>query len=96
MLPKDAHVAMEKSGRGYSAAEWGLRWLWNQPQVTCVLSGMNSLEMVAENIRIASEMTVGQFTDEDFETIEKIKTAIRKKKKSDVRDAVIACLVPKV
>ena len=81
MLPKDAHVAMEKSGRGYSAAEWGLRWLWNQPQVTCVLSGMNSSEMVAENIRIASEMTVGQFTDEDFETIEKIKTAIRKKEK---------------
>lgn len=81
MLPKEAHEAIAKSGRGYTAAEWGLRWLWDQPGVTCVLSGMNSSEMVAENIRIASEMTVGQFTEADFQTIEEIKKAIRKKEK---------------
>ncbi|MCI5958370.1 MAG: aldo/keto reductase [Lachnospiraceae bacterium] len=81
MLPKEAHEAIEKSERGYTAAEWGLRWLWNQPGVTCVLSGMNSSEMVAENIRIASDMTVDQFTEADFETIEEIKKAIRKKEK---------------
>lgn len=81
MLPKEAHEAIAKSERGYTAAEWGLRWLWDQPGVTCVLSGMNSSEMVAENIRIASEMTVGQFTEADFETIEEIKKAIRKKEK---------------
>ena len=81
MLRKEAHEAIEKSERGYTAAEWGLRWLWNQPGVTCVLSGMNSSEMVAENIRIASDMTVDQFTEADFETIEEIKKAIRKKEK---------------
>lgn len=81
MLPKEAHEAIAKSDRGYTAAEWGLRWLWNQPGVTCVLSGMNSSEMVAENIRIASEMTVGQFTETDFQTIEEIRKAIRKKEK---------------
>ncbi len=81
MLPKEAHEAIAKSERGYTAAEWGLRWLWDQPGVTCVLSGMNSSEMVAENIRIASEMTVGQFTEADFQTIEEIKKAIRKKEK---------------
>ena len=31
-------------------AEWAFRWLWNQLEVTCVLSGMNSLEMVQENV----------------------------------------------
>ena len=81
MLPKEAHEAIAKSDRGYTAAEWGLRWLWDQPGVTCVLSGMNSSEMVAENIRIASEMTVGQFTETDFQTIEEIRKAIRKKEK---------------
>lgn len=81
MLPKEAHEAIAKSDRGYTAAEWGLRWLWDQPGVTCVLSGMNSSEMVAENIRIASEMTVGQFTETDFRTIEEIRKAIRKKEK---------------
>ena len=81
MLPKEAHEAIAKSDRGYTAAEWGLRWLWDQPGVTCVLSGMNSSEMVAENIRIASEMTVGQFMETDFQTIEEIRKAIRKKEK---------------
>lgn len=81
MLPDDAKKAMEESPRDYSAAEWGLRWLWDQPGVTCVLSGMNSSEMVAENVRIASEMTVGQFTETDFATIEKIKEAIKTKEK---------------
>lgn len=81
MLPKEAHEAIAKSDRGYTAAEWGLRWLWDQLGVTCVLSGMNSSEMVAENIRIASEMTVGQFTETDFQTIEEIRKAIRKKEK---------------
>lgn len=81
MLPKEAHEAIAKSDRGYTAAEWGLRWLWDQPGVTCVLSGMNSSEMVEENIRIASEMTVGQFTETDFQTIEEIRKAIRKKEK---------------
>lgn len=81
MLPKEAHEAIAKSDRGYTAAEWGLRWLWDQPGVTCVLSGMNSSEMVAENIRIASEMTVGQLTETDFQTIEEIRKAIRKKEK---------------
>lgn len=77
MLPDEAKKAIKESERGYSAAEWGLRWLWDQPGVTCVLSGMNSSEMVAENIRIASEMTVGEFTKTDFATIEKIRTAIK-------------------
>ena len=62
--------------RGWSAAEWGFRWLYNQSEVTCVLSGMNSLEMVDENCRVASEVEAGEFTDKDFELIEGIKKSI--------------------
>ena len=36
-----------------SPAEWGFRWLWDQREVTCVLSGMNSLDMVRENTATA-------------------------------------------
>jgi len=81
MLPADAGKAMEKSGRGWSPAEWGLRWLYNQPEVTVVLSGMNSLEMVRENCRIASEADAGCLTERDFAVLEKVKTAIRAKEK---------------
>ncbi len=47
--------------------EWGLRWLWNQPEITVVLSGMNSLEMVEENCRIASAVRAYELTEEDFQ-----------------------------
>ncbi|MCR5214596.1 MAG: aldo/keto reductase [Eubacterium sp.] len=76
MLPTAAKKAMKDSGRNWSPAEWGLRWLWNQPEVTCVLSGMNSMEMVDENCRIASDAQVGHFTEADFDTIEKVRSSI--------------------
>jgi hypothetical protein len=80
-LPPGAKKVIEGSPRGWSPAEWGLRWLWNQPEVTVVLSGMNSDEMVAENIRTASQATVGSFTEEDFALIEEIRREIRKTEK---------------
>ena len=80
-LPKKAKEALAASGRGYSPAELGLRWLWDQKGVTCVLSGMNSVQMVAENIRIASDAEAGSFTDEDFRLVEEIKTIIREREK---------------
>ncbi|MBQ1881352.1 MAG: aldo/keto reductase, partial [Lachnospiraceae bacterium] len=66
-LPEKAKEELKKSGTGYTAAELGLRWLWDQPEVTCVLSGMNSREMIEENIRIASEADPGCFSDKDHE-----------------------------
>lgn len=74
-LPKAAQEALDADPKHRSAAELGLRWLWNQPEVTCVLSGMNSLEMVEENIRVASEAAVGEFTAEDEALIDTIRRA---------------------
>ena len=80
-LPAGARKAIEASPRGWSPAGWGLRWLYNQPEVTVVLSGMNSDEMVAENIRTASEAQAGAFNQEDFALIDHIRAEIRKKEK---------------
>ena len=80
-LPEKAKKVLASDGNGYSPAEIGLRWLWNQPEVTCVLSGMNSEEMITENIRIASEAGAGQFTEADFAAVEKIKAILREKEK---------------
>ena len=71
-----ARELLAAEGRGRSAAEWGLRWLWNQPGVTCVLSGMNSLEMVRENCRIADLARPGEITEADFALIARLKEAI--------------------
>ncbi len=81
MLPEDAKSAMRSSGRSWTPAEWGLRWLFDQPEVTVVLSGMNSAEMVAENCRIASETVPGSMTEADFAVLEKVKKAINNNEK---------------
>ena len=67
-------VARDPGGRG--AAEIALRWLWNQPEVTCVLSGMNSMAMLEENCRIASESTPGMLSDGEMENIGELRKAI--------------------
>ena len=81
LLPAGAKKAIAAHSRGWTAAQWGLHWLYNQPEVTVVLSGMNSPEMVEENVRTADDACVGAFTDADFALIEQIRQEIRKTEK---------------
>ncbi len=74
-LPKKAVEAFTESSRGYSAAEWALRWLLNQKEISVILSGMNSMEMLKENIKIASEAEADSMTPGDLATIAKVKKA---------------------
>lgn len=80
-LPEKAKKAIAQHPHGWSAAEWGLRWLYNQPEVTVVLSGMNSVAMVEENCRIASEAPAESWTRAEFDFIEEIKKEINAKEK---------------
>ena len=77
MLPQDAKDVIEASGRGWSPAEWSFRWLYDQPEVTVVLSGMNTLDMVRENCRTADSARAGAFTDADRDVLRRVTEAIR-------------------
>jgi predicted aldo/keto reductase-like oxidoreductase len=76
-LPEKAvHVfknANEELGAKRSPAEWGLDWVWNQPEPTVVLSGMSSLPMVEENIRSASRAEVGCLSTQELTVIESVR-----------------------
>lgn len=80
-LPEQAKNVLACDSKGYTPAELGLRWLWDQPEVTCVLSGMNSERMINENIRIASQAEPGHLTLEDMQIVEQIKQIIRQREK---------------
>jgi predicted aldo/keto reductase-like oxidoreductase len=69
---------MQENERGWSPAAWAFRWLYNQPEVTVVLSGMNSLEMVAENLETADTARAGDLREEDLALIAKVRELIRK------------------
>ena len=81
MLPPAALEAMRRSGRNWSGAEWAFRWLYDQPEVTVVLSGMNSLDMVRENCRVADETMPGSLTEADRRTLSEVSARIREREK---------------
>ena len=80
-LPEKAMKLFNEYEVKRTPAEWAFRWLWNQPEVTCVLSGMNSLEMVNENIRNASTSAVNEFTEKDEALLKNVVDAINEKMK---------------
>ncbi len=79
-LPEKANELLKKEST-YTPAELSLRWLWDQSGVTCVLSGMNSEEMVNENCMTASRAETGHFKQREHELVEKIVGMIREREK---------------
>ncbi|HUN53820.1 MAG TPA: aldo/keto reductase [Smithella sp.] len=59
-------------------AEWALRWVWNHPEVTVVLSGMNEETHIAENIAIAQTAYPNSLDENELYLIEKVAQAYRK------------------
>jgi len=80
-LPEKAKKLFEEYEIKRTPAEWSFRWLWNQPEVTCVLSGMNSIEMVQENVKNASTAKIGEFTEKDDKILQEVVKAINEKMK---------------
>ncbi len=61
------------ASRQASPADWALQWLWSQPEVGVVLSGMNTMEQVEQNIASASQSAVGRLTAADNALIEQVR-----------------------
>lgn len=55
-----------------SPAEWGFKFLWNNPMINLVLSGMSTLEQVDDNIRIASETKPHSLTEGEIQLIDEV------------------------
>jgi hypothetical protein len=79
LLPDEAKQLFADYAVRRSPAEWALRWLWNQPEVTCVLSGMNSLDMVRENVQTASTAQAGELTQADEALLQSVVQIINRK-----------------
>ncbi|HVM70660.1 MAG TPA: aldo/keto reductase [Anaerolineales bacterium] len=57
-------------------AEWALQWLWNQPEVSLVLSGMSTLEQVQENLRSASVSGVGRLGSDEVGLVARVRDVV--------------------
>lgn len=54
-------------------ADWALQWLWNQPEVSVVLSGMSTMQHVTENVESASNSGVGTLTVEELAVVDRVR-----------------------
>ncbi len=75
--PAEAQAVFDEAQRDWTPAEWALNWLWDQLEVSIVLSGMGSAEQVEANVRAAGESGVGTFTAEDHTVIDRAREAFR-------------------
>jgi len=55
-------------------ADWGLRWLWNQAEVSIVLSGMSAMQHVTENIASAENARINSLTEPELALIDRVRT----------------------
>jgi predicted aldo/keto reductase-like oxidoreductase len=74
-----------------SPAEWALRWVWNRPEITVVLSGMNEEDQFEENLRIASQATPNSMDAEELSVIQRVEQLYRESMKVDC-DGCAKCM----
>lgn len=75
-LPEEAKRIFAEHTPKFTPAQWSFRWLWNQPEVTVVLSGMNTDEMVRDNMETASSVKIGELTGADEGMLQNVIRAI--------------------
>ena len=80
-LPSDVLNVFRDSGKNRSPAEWALRWVWNHPEVTLLLSGMNSMPVLEENISVASGAIPDMLTAEELSIFKKAREMISRRLK---------------
>jgi len=77
-LPDAARKEFEKINPDRSNVDWGLRWIWNHPEVTVVLSGMNDIDQVQQNCKTAETSAANSLTDTELSAYERVLDQLRK------------------
>ena len=68
--PESIQALWDAAAKERSAADWALQWLWNQPEVSVVLSGMSTMEQVEQNVASAGASGPGTLTAGDLALVE--------------------------
>ena len=82
-LPDSVQTAFDRARKKRSPAEWALSWIWNHPEASLLISGMNGMDQVAENLKAADNFKQDSFTEEDSRVIGKVQKLFRQRIKVD-------------
>jgi uncharacterized protein len=78
-LPEEVRAIFDRAAPKRSTAEWAFRFIWDDPGVSVVLSGMGAMDQVVENVRVAAsgEAVPNSLTAEERAVIDEVKEAFR-------------------
>ena len=82
-IPEEIRAIWDSGEVKRRPAEWGLRWVWNHPEVSIALSGMSSIGQVIENIKLANEGNPGSLSSKELSLIDQVKKGYEKMLKID-------------
>jgi predicted aldo/keto reductase-like oxidoreductase len=75
-IPSEMTAVFNESAIKRSPAEWALRFVWNESGVSSLLSGMNSMEQVIENIRAANDGIADSLTKDELLMFGRLRNAM--------------------
>ena len=76
-LPQKAQKLFRDADDSRTPASWALAWLWNQPGVTVVLSGMNNMAQLEENLKTAQTAKPGMLSEKEEAVFHPVMDSIR-------------------
>jgi predicted aldo/keto reductase-like oxidoreductase len=82
-IPEEVLTIWQQCDVKWSPAEWGFKWVCNHPEVSVVLSGMNDMEQLKENIRIFEHALPNALCPGKLELIEQVKGIYKQRIKVD-------------
>jgi predicted aldo/keto reductase-like oxidoreductase len=80
-IPQNITEAWDSATVNRSPVEWCLRYLWNYPEITVVLSGMSDIKHVEENVLLADKGLPNSLTEEENQLIARVNEMYKSKMK---------------
>ena len=71
--PDPIQAIWDAAAEKRTPADWALQWLWNQPEVSVVLSGMSTIEQVEQNIASAATARVNALTADELALFDRVR-----------------------
>ncbi len=76
--PESVAGIWARASQNRTLAEWGLRWVWNHPEVATVVSDMSNMEQVTANVALAGSAEPDSLTVMEEVLISQVRDAYRK------------------
>jgi predicted aldo/keto reductase-like oxidoreductase len=76
-VPPQVQAVWDEAPVKRSPAEWALQWVWNEPQVSFLLSGMSAMQHIEENLEYADRSRPGLLAPDELALVARVRDLYR-------------------